>query len=629
MKPLGARPGPSFSVRPGKGGSARKRQLLAERCKLAASEMPKAKASTSEESPGHSALLVEEGICVMVLGSGQKLTFRGKCVVTCLYGSVEVLGLTINSNETPYELFSPKTHSPLTIVGLKQKKNSKTRKEICLEARLLLRGYLSLDCRRAVMKMFKSSSSILLLERLEDATSSFILSHPDYAKIFWTEPKRKRSSKMEDAVLHSIGIQSCNPEAGVSMSQDAVSAAQQLVHACLEEDNGCPIILVCGPNNVGKSTFNRYLINQLLSRIPCVDYLDCDLGQTEFTPPGCISLLNIDEPVLGPPYTHQRTPNKMVYFGETSCEQDMERFMESVKYVITCYKRDQPLIINTMGWIKGFGLLLLIDLIHLLSPSHVVQISAKDGYIMEPLTPEFVKNTAGFVTKGWSQARCKRRGLDFSDEEDQDYMDGFHFRPSAGHQLIPIESDFERAGDTEVMLCHKWILRDMAMLGYISKLQQQFDPEQVIPLNSLLPYEVPFNAVALRVIHSDVAPSHIMYSANASWVGLCHILDDIRSQDSGPVILTQTPICDCLGFGIVRGVNIARKVYHILTPVPPETLPQVNCLLIGSISIPHSIFKHQPGIKGDIPYVTSEYDFTIYGSGKMKLNKPLKRREHL
>ncbi|XP_075046242.1 polynucleotide 5'-hydroxyl-kinase NOL9 [Mixophyes fleayi] len=634
QRPLSARPGPSFKVRPGKSGSARRRHALAERCKLAASEQPKARPSTSEEagggalSPGHTALLVEEGICVMVVGPGQKLTFTGKCVLTCLYGSVEVLGLTISSNETSYELFSPKTHSLLTVEGMKQKKTSRTCKEIRMEARLILRAYLSLDCRRAVMKNFKSSSSILLLERLEDTTSSYILSHPDYANIFWTDSKGKRSSKVEDAVLRSIGIQNCDPETGVIMSQNAVSVAQQLVHACLEEDNGCPIVLVCGPKNVGKSTFNRYLINQLLNRIPCVGYLDCDLGQTEFTPPGCISLLTIDEPVLGPPFTHQRNADKMVYFGETSCEQDMERFIESVKYVITCYKRDQPLIINTMGWVKGFGLLLLIDLIHLLSPSHIVQMTAKDGHSMEPLTPEFVKNTAGFTTKGRSQARCKNKSLDFSDEEDHDCLDGLRLRASAGHQLLPIESDFVRAGDTENVPCHSWILRDIAMLGYINKLQQS-DPENIIPLNSLLPYEVPFNAVALRVIHSDVAPSHIMYSANASWVGLCRILDDVRSQDSGPVILTQTPICDCLGFGIVRGINMAKKVYHILTPVPPETLTQVNCLLIGNISIPHSVFKHQPGIKGDIPYVTSEYDFSIYGSGKIKLNKHLKRREHL
>lgn len=33
--------------------------------------------------------------------------------------------------------------------------------------------------------------------------------------------------------------------------------------------------------------------------LPAVDYLECDLGQTEFTPPGCVALLNITEPLLG------------------------------------------------------------------------------------------------------------------------------------------------------------------------------------------------------------------------------------------------------------------------------------------------------------------------------------------
>lgn len=62
-------------------------------------------------------------------------------------------------------------------------------------------------------------------------------------------------------------------------------------------------------------------------------------------------------------------------------------------------------------------------------------------------------------------------------------------------------------------------------------------------------FQVPFNAVALRVTHSDVAPTHIMYALNASWVGLCRILDDVTGYSEGPVLLAQTPICDCLGFG--------------------------------------------------------------------------------
>ncbi|XP_018432474.1 PREDICTED: polynucleotide 5'-hydroxyl-kinase NOL9 [Nanorana parkeri] len=627
-RPPSARSKAVLKVRPGKGGSLRSRHVWKEKCNMAAaSETSKARPSTSQErapNPAMTALLAEEGECVLLLGPGQKLTFTGKCIVTCLYGSVQVLGLTINSNETPYELFSPNTQAPLTIEVMKRKKPDKTLKEIRTEAKAVLRGYLPLDCRRTIMKSFKSSCSILLMERLEDPTTSYIMTHSEYANIFFAKLSEKYSSMLDDTVLQSVGIENRDPDSGIVLLEKTVSAAQTLVDACIEEHHGCPVILVCGPQNVGKSTFNRYLINQLLNHIPSVGYLECDLGQSEFTPPGCISLLNITKPVLGPPFTHQRDVQKMVYFGDVSCEQEMERYFESVKYVITCYKREQPLIINTMGWVKGSGWLLLLDLIHLLSPSHVVQMVAEGADRMQPLTHEYVRNTPGSMTKPCSGAKYRNNELDSSDEEG-DSANDVCFKASVGHELLQAESSFSGAGGTETVRCHAWILRDLAMLGYMSKLQQ-LELEQIIPLNSLVPYEVPFNAVALRVIHSAVAPSHIMYTANANWVGLCHILDDISSQETDSVILTQTPICDCLGFGIIRGVNVTKKVYHILTPIPPETLRSVNCLLIGNISIPHSVFKRQPG---DVPYVTSEYDFSIYGSGKMKINKHLKRREHV
>lgn len=79
-------------------------------------------------------------------------------------------------------------------------------------------------------------------------------------------------------------------------------------------------------------------------------------------------------------------------------------------------------------------------------------------------------------------------------------------------------------------------------------------------LSSFLP-QVPFNAVALRVIHTDVAPSNIMYAVNASWVGLCCIPEEVRCQTDGPVLLTQTPVCDCLGFGEHPGALLSPTVF--------------------------------------------------------------------
>lgn len=61
-----------------------------------------------------------------------------------------------------------------------------------------------------------------------------------------------------------------------------------------------PVILVMGARNMGKSTFTRCLINTLLhSAETRVGYVECDLGQTEFTPPGCVSYKILSEFILG------------------------------------------------------------------------------------------------------------------------------------------------------------------------------------------------------------------------------------------------------------------------------------------------------------------------------------------
>lgn len=41
-----------------------------------------------------------------------------------------------------------------------------------------------------------------------------------------------------------------------------------------------------------------------------------------------------------------------------------------------------------------------------------------------------------------------------------------------------------------------------------------------------------------------------------------------------------------------------KKLYHILTLVPPENLRLVNCLLLGNISIPNCVLVGQVGAHG-------------------------------
>ncbi|XP_072833828.2 polynucleotide 5'-hydroxyl-kinase NOL9 [Pogona vitticeps] len=582
------------------------------------------------EPPGESlaaAAEAHEGRAALLCLRGQTLTFTGKCCLTCLYGSVEVLGFTITPDQPPYHLFSPHTHCALTMKAIAYKEPEKPEKEMKREARSILRAHhVPQDARRKLMKKFAPQCSIVLLEHLDTPVTRFLLSHPSFSHMFRAKKEKVPCFSLEDEALASVGVGRLALENGLLVSGSMLLAIEELLQACQEEDEGCPVILVCGPKSVGKSTFNRYLINLLLNRLPCVEYLECDLGQPEFTPPGCISLINVTEPLLGPPYTHQRRPHKMMYFGETSCEQDTERYIDTVKAVFTAYERDVPLVVNTMGWVKGTGLLLLIDIIRLLSPSHVVQISAEDFKDVPQLTLEYVCGAAGLHTRRKGPSTAKRLKSEAEDVGQCWSHRDFRLPPSA-HKLLCVQPQFPGAGLAGSVRTHSSTLRDLAVLGYLGLLQPS-DSESVLPLHGLVPYQVPFGAVALKVLHVDVAPAHILYALNASWVGLCQVQEELPSQAEGPVLLTQTPICDCLGFGIVRGVDMDKKLYYILSPVAPESLRLVNCLLVGNISIPNSVFLNQVGIEGEVPYVTSEYNFDISGAGKLKMKKHLKRREH-
>ena len=59
---------------------------------------------------------------------------------------------------------------------------------------------------------------------------------------------------------------------------------------------------------------------------------------------------------------------------------------------------------------------------------------------------------------------------------------------------------------------------------------------------------MPHTALALGVIHCEIAPSHMFYAANANLVGLCCLGEKVTSR-GGPVLLSQAPICPCVGFG--------------------------------------------------------------------------------
>ncbi|XP_053173666.1 polynucleotide 5'-hydroxyl-kinase NOL9 [Scomber japonicus] len=550
---------------------------------------------------------------VLVMQKDQTLCFRGKCFLTCLYGRVEVMGFTIEEGQQSYPLFSPASHCPLTIRALESPDDTRDDKT---EASSILPKYLTSSSRKKLLKKVTSHSSIILLEPMETPLTRFLSSFADLSELF-SPPMSELLSAVLDTPLNGLGmIPLAKTIEGLKMSGSYRESLNTVVSACRGDMDGCAVILVCGSKNVGKSTYIRFLVNTLLNHTTSIDYLEGDLGQTEFTPAGCLSLSTVREPLLGPPFTHQRAPEHMIYYGQSSCESDLDRYLECLKSLWRrrSLSRETPVIINTMGWVKGFGFQLLVDMIRFFPVSHVVQLGHTGSTQCAALTPEFLRTAHGCQTHPPAQT-----ALDEFTES--------HSPPRSYVHLI-VDSDFQgvgRQGTAKHQRTNEH--RELSLLAYLSQLQSP-DPGPVRPLNCLTPYQVPHTAVALGVIHCEVVPSHMFYAANCSLVGLCCLGEKVTSR-GGPVLLNQAPLCPCVGFGVLRGIDMVRGLYLLLTPVDPSVLRKVNCLLLGAISLPSCILTTQPGFEGEMPYITTDYSFDLSGAGKLRVFKGLMRPSHI
>ncbi|MED6269694.1 hypothetical protein CHARACLAT_002308 [Characodon lateralis] len=551
----------------------------------------------------------QQNRAVLVMQKNQTMCFRGKCIVTCLYGRVEVMGFTIDEGQRSYPLFAPASHCPLTIRALG---NSDYIRDDRTEASNILQDYLSQASRKKLVKKVTQTSSIILLDPLETPLTRFLSSFTHLSELF-SPPVSELMSAVLDTPLNGLGmIPLGSTIEGLKTSRSCRDALSTVVSACRGDIDGCAVILVCGIKNVGKSTFIRLLVNTLLNHTSSVDYLEGDLGQTEFTPAGCLSLATVKEPLLGPPFTHQLAPEHMIYYGQHSCETDLDRYLESLKSLWRRrpQSREMPVIINTMGWVKGFGFQLLVDLIRFLPVTHVVQLSHGGTTQCPSLTPEFLRTAQGYHTRPPTQTALN----EFTET---------HYPPRT-YTHLNVQSEFQgvgRQGTATHQRSNEH--RELSLLGYLSQLQSP-DPGPVRPLHTLTPYQVPNTAVALGVMHCEVAPSHMFYAANASLVGLCCLAEKVTSK-GGPVVLSQATLCPCVGFGVLRGIDMARGLYFLLTPVDPSILRKVNCLLLGAISLPSCILTTQPGFESEMPYVTADYSFDLTGAGKLRVFKGLMR----
>lgn len=153
-------------------------------------------------------------------------------------------------------------------------------------------------------------------------------------------------------------------------------------------------ILTMGAKSSGKSTFNRLCCNALVARPEkkCY-YLDLDLGQPEFGPPGQVSLIEVTGLVAGPPYTHIASKASIAYkllrshtLAATTFKDDPDHYMACARDLVRYYQNavrasPAPLVVNTCGWVAGVGAKVLSNLCTTSKPTHIISLGGVEDAI--------------------------------------------------------------------------------------------------------------------------------------------------------------------------------------------------------------------------------------------------------
>ncbi|KAK0191673.1 hypothetical protein F5146DRAFT_1103596 [Armillaria mellea] len=485
-----------------------------------------------------------EGAAVLLaLSSSDTICFLGTYKLSVLHGSIKICGTTLHS--------STRSHNNLRV----KRGPSKT---VSLAPRF--------------QRLSGTTDALVVIQELQTNVSGLEVVCRAFDGVFG--PHRRRD---EDAFafcvpgVHMVSRRTkhCEPYWLPLSWSSALSSASPI------EANASEVYVVEGPKKTGKSTFARTLVNRLLARYQRVAYIECDVGQSEFTPGGMVALNIIESPLFGPPFTHPTLPIQAHYIGATTPKSSPSHYLSAIQSLVQTYCLDIqtptdmdieadddrtwdriPLVVNTMGWTKGLGADILQKIHAMVEPTQIFEFEAP------------------IIDNSWPTR-------------------------APAHPLIkPVpSSNLYSAADT----------RTLSIISYFHAVfPSAINPDSFrqitamkwntsLPLCAKRPYEVNISAAIDQVILTgagteDVRPSEIQCVLNGALVGLVSCEPGSVDTPLGDIPYTQgalppsTQSSSCYGVALIR--SLSPSVLHVLTPSPPASLHKARVLVKGEMELP-------------------------------------------
>ncbi|KAF8623172.1 hypothetical protein AX17_007528 [Amanita inopinata Kibby_2008] len=314
------------------------------------------------------ALSPEENVCI-----------AGTYTLTVLQGTISFLGVKLCASSRTHRIYAPRS-SPLPVIEAVSSEPSILHADMCRQ-----------------LEIPEINGAVVLLQELRSGVQGLGRVCKTFGGVF--DFSRYERQEGNEGILNVTGaymlgsrMRDCEP---FTLPKSWSTALENV-----KSSSTGGVYLVKGRKKSGKSTFARTLLNHLLTRYERVAYLECDPGQSEFTPGGMVALNVIHDYCFGPPFTHPTIPNAAHYIGGTTPRSSPAHYLTSIQALFQSYELDIrnpippysihmdiangndlsdrisdviPLVVNTMGWSKGLGADLTRRVQEIIQPTHIFE----------------------------------------------------------------------------------------------------------------------------------------------------------------------------------------------------------------------------------------------------------------
>jgi polyribonucleotide 5'-hydroxyl-kinase len=220
------------------------------------------------------------------------------------------------------------------------------------------------------------------------------------------------------------------------------AALERLRNSAKQANKRGPRVLVCGPQDSGKSTLCRILLNYAFRASWMPMFVDVDVGQNAITIPGALAATPLTAPFdvekgltvkneLALFFGHN-TPAKATQFYKTLCE----RLARLVNERLESQDSERPsgIIINTCGWVEEGGYSLLLEVAKIFEIDVMVVLEERlaeklkvDKQLEERISVVHLEKSGGVVARSQKERRAHQQAA----------FHEYFYGPGPGKPLCP------------------------------------------------------------------------------------------------------------------------------------------------------------------------------------------------